>query len=124
MGDGSVDEDIQKAIIQLKAKTASSNQQKAIINSQIDALSKQARRSELVTQELNSVPEDVNTYCATGRMFIQKSIPDLIADLASQREEYNKTVEALRKKLDYVNKSLADAQQGLRDLISAKQQKM
>ncbi|VUZ52071.1 unnamed protein product, partial [Hymenolepis diminuta] len=69
------------------------------------------------------MPEDVNTYCATGRMFIQKSIPDLVADLASQREEYNKTVEALKKKLDYVNKSLADAQQGLRDLISAKQQK-
>ncbi|VDO09733.1 unnamed protein product [Rodentolepis nana] len=123
MGDGSVDEDIQKAIIQLKAKTASSNQQKAIINSQIEALSKQIRRSELVTQELHSMPEDVNAYSATGRMFIQKSIPDLITDLATQREEYSKTVEALKKKLDYVNKSLADAQQGLRDLISAKQQK-
>ena len=55
---------------------------------------------------------------------MQKSIPDLVSELSSQREEYNKTIESLKKKLDYVNKSLTDAQQGLRDLISAKQQKM
>ena len=50
------------------AKTAASNQQKAVINAQIDALSKQIRRSELVTEEITSLPEDVNTYSAIGRM--------------------------------------------------------
>lgn len=48
----------------------------------------------------------------------------MVADHSTQREEYNKTIESLKKKLEYVNKSLTDAQQGLRDLISAKQQKM
>ncbi|VDM34058.1 unnamed protein product [Hydatigera taeniaeformis] len=124
MGDGVADEDIQKAIVQLKNKTAASNQQKHLINAQIDALSKQIRRSELVTEEITSLPDSVNTYSSIGRMFIQKSVPDLVKDLSAQREEYNRTIESLKKKLEYVNKSLADAQQGLRDLISAKQQKM
>ncbi|KAL5961490.1 Box C/D snoRNA protein 1 [Taenia solium] len=123
MGDSAVDEDIQK-IIQLKGKTAASNQQKLLINAQIDALSKQIRRSELVTEEITSLPDGVNTYSSIGRMFIQKSIPDLVRDLSLQSEEYNRTIGSLKKKLDYVNKSLADAQQGLRDLISAKQQRM
>uniref|UniRef100_A0A5K3FCI0 Prefoldin subunit 6 n=2 Tax=Mesocestoides corti TaxID=53468 RepID=A0A5K3FCI0_MESCO len=124
MGDGAVDEDIQKAIIQLKAKTISSNQQKSLLNAQIDALSKQIRRSELVAQEITSLPDGVNTYCSVGRMFIQKCIPDLVSELQTQREDYSKSIESLKKKLDYVNESLADAQQGLRDLISAKQQRM
>ncbi|EUB60281.1 Prefoldin subunit [Echinococcus granulosus] len=124
MGDGAVDGDIQKAIIQLKNKTAASNQQKLLINAQIDALSKQIRRSELVTEEITSLPDGVNTYSSIGRMFIQKNVPDLVRDLSSQSEEYKRTIESLKKKLDYVSKGLADAQQGLRDLISAKQQKM
>ncbi|KAH9278456.1 Prefoldin subunit 1 [Echinococcus granulosus] len=112
------------AIIQLKNKTAASNQQKLLINAQIDALSKQIRRSELVTEEITSLPDGVNTYSSIGRMFIQKNVPDLVRDLSSQSEEYKRTIESLKKKLDYVSKGLADAQQGLRDLISAKQQKM
>ncbi|VDD82773.1 unnamed protein product, partial [Mesocestoides corti] len=55
-------------IIQLKAKTISSNQQKSLLNAQIDALSKQIRRSELVAQEITSLPDGVNTYCSVGRM--------------------------------------------------------
>ena len=55
--------------MQLKAKTVASNQQKVVINAQIDALSKQIRRSELVTEEITSLPKDVNTYSAVGKMY-------------------------------------------------------
>ena len=40
-----------------------------------------------------------------------------------QRKEYKATIEYIKKQLDYVNKGLADVQQGLRGLISAKQHK-
>ncbi|KAL5103222.1 hypothetical protein TcWFU_001998 [Taenia crassiceps] len=62
MGDSAVDEDIQKS------KTVASNQQKLLINAQIDALSKQIRRSELVKEEITSLPEGVNTYSSIGRI--------------------------------------------------------
>ncbi len=55
--------------MQLKAKTAMSNQQKGFLNAQIEGLLKQARRSELVTEEIKALPEGVNTYKATGRMY-------------------------------------------------------
>lgn len=54
--------------MQLKAKTMASNQQKGFLNAQVEALAKQIRRSELVTEEIKSLPEGVNTYSSTGRM--------------------------------------------------------
>nr|VZI22333.1 unnamed protein product [Spirometra erinaceieuropaei] len=90
----------------------------------INALNTQIRRSELVTEQVKELPDRTNTYSSVGRMFIQKSVSEIISELTDQRKECQRNVESLQAKLDYVNKGLQESQQGLRDLISLKQQKM
>uniref|UniRef100_A0A0X3NZM4 Prefoldin subunit 1 n=1 Tax=Schistocephalus solidus TaxID=70667 RepID=A0A0X3NZM4_SCHSO len=124
MSEKGMDPDIQKAVIELKNKTTQANQQIGFLNAQINALNTQIRRSELVTEQVKELPDGTNTYSSVGRMFIQKSVSEIISDLADQRKECQHNVESLQAKLDYVNKGLQEAQQGLRDLISLKQQKM
>ncbi|CAH8632364.1 unnamed protein product [Schistosoma rodhaini] len=63
------DPDVKKAIEAHRQKTVTANQQFSILNSQIESLNIKFRRSQLIESELVTLPGDVATYKACGRIY-------------------------------------------------------
>ncbi|THD19185.1 putative prefoldin subunit [Fasciola hepatica] len=111
----------QQAIEAHRQQTITANQQIAILNAQLDGMNVKHRRSELIEQELNTLPEDVVTYKATGRMFIKRSIPVILEGLLQERTIITENIDLLKNNREAVNKSLAESKEALRELLNAKQ---
>ncbi|VDP87003.1 unnamed protein product [Echinostoma caproni] len=116
-----VDPDVKKAIEAHRQQTITANQQIAILNAQLEGLSVKHRRSELIEQELKTLPEDVVTYKATGRMFIRRDIPVILEGLLQERSSITENMELLKNNKEAVSKSLAESKEALRELLNSKQ---
>ncbi|KAA0189408.1 putative prefoldin subunit [Fasciolopsis buskii] len=117
-----VDPDVKKQAIEAhRQQTITANQQIALLNVQLDGLNVKHRRSELIEQELKTLPEDVVTYKATGRMFIKRNIPAILEGLLQERASIIENIDLLKNNREGVSKSLAESKEALRELLNAKQ---
>ncbi|RTG84882.1 prefoldin subunit 1 [Schistosoma bovis] len=115
------DPDVKKAIEAHRQKTVMANQQISVLNSQIESLNIKFRRSQLIESELVTLPEDVATYKACGRMFIKKTRETLIEDIKKDRDKVTDSIEISQKARDTVNNELSESKEALRELLSSKQ---
>ncbi|KAK4468483.1 hypothetical protein MN116_007686 [Schistosoma mekongi] len=115
------DPDVKKAIEAHRQKTAIASQQISVLNSQIESYNIKLRRSQLIESELTTLPKDVTTYKACGRMFIKKPRESLIDDIKNDRSKITASIETAHKTRDTVSEELGESKEALRVLLSSKQ---
>ncbi|OMH78999.1 putative prefoldin subunit 1 [Zancudomyces culisetae] len=76
-----------------------------------------ARKDEITKIELQSLPENVNTFVSLGKMFYKEPKSKIISDFEADSKSSKDMLEALQKKKKYLEKTLKDAQDNLRDFL-------
>ncbi|PAA60760.1 hypothetical protein BOX15_Mlig007696g1 [Macrostomum lignano] len=87
---------------------------------QMDQLQKDVRHRQLVLEELASINPEGRVYSSVGRMFMLQPVDEIRAEIRtkiSASEEKAKTLEANKT---YLEQSLKEAENNLREMIQAK----
>jgi prefoldin subunit 1 len=118
-----VDLELKKAFEDLQVKMITTRNQMKLIGTQVDALKRQATHSKLTEAELKQLDETVPMYEGIGRMFALSTKEQILTGLENKTKLNEARVASLEKNKDYLEKSLKDSENSLRELISVKQGK-
>ncbi|KAJ1946457.1 hypothetical protein EC988_005547, partial [Linderina pennispora] len=79
------------------------------------------RLAGLTKRELEGLGSSVPMYKSMGKMFVQETKADLLADLEKTTTESATMLTALEKKQKFVKRELDDATGNLRDIVMSSQ---
>merc|ERR1712142_802309 len=116
------DMELKKAFAELQTKMVTSSQQIKMSELQIEQLKRQIKHSQLVEQELAQVPATTRCYEGVGRMFILEPIDKIKENLAKKTEVSESKIKSIETNRTYMEKSLKESEDNLRELIISKQQ--
>ncbi|PAA88159.1 hypothetical protein BOX15_Mlig003430g1 [Macrostomum lignano] len=120
MASSGVDMELKEAITQLQQKKLQTNQQLMFQSRQMDQLQKDVRHRQLVLEELSSISPEGRVYSSVGRMFMLQPVDEIRTEIRtkiSASEDKAKTLEANKT---YLEQSLKEAENNLREMIQAK----
>ena len=118
-----VDLELKKAFEDLQVKMINTRNQMKAITGQVETLKRQTQHSKLTEAELKQLPESVPMYEGIGRMFVLSGKDKILAGLENKAKTNDSRVTGLEKNKEYLEKSLKDSENSLRELISVKQGK-
>jgi prefoldin subunit 1 len=117
------DPELKKAFEDLQVKMVSNRSQMKIIAIQSDQFKRQIQHSKLTEKEVGQLNEEVKMYEGIGRMFILCDKNRILTNLDEKMKSYESKISSLEKTREYLDKSLKDSENSLRELISIKQGK-
>jgi prefoldin subunit 1 len=118
-----VDLELKRAFEDLQVKMINTRNQMKVIGAQSETLKRQTHHSKLTEAELRQLPENVPMYEGIGRMFALSTKDKIISGLETKVKSNETRVAGLDKNKEYLEKSLKDSENSLRELISVKQGK-
>ena len=118
-----VDMELKKAFEELQVKIVNNRNQMKVIASQTEQLKRQIQHSTLTLAEIQQLSESVRMYEGVGRMFCLSDKPKVLKSLEEKSKLCETKIAAFEKSKEYLDKNLKDSENGLRELISAKQGK-
>ncbi|KAI1001358.1 hypothetical protein K3495_g6843 [Podosphaera aphanis] len=87
---------------EIEAQATQSQQQVAIVKSQILAKQREIRMRDLTSKEVASLPSDTKIYEGVGKMFVFSPTANLNKRLRNETDELKSDVKNLEKKLQYL----------------------
>ena len=118
-----VDLELKKAFEDLQVKMLTTRNQMKVITAQVEQLKRQIQHSKLTDAEIMQMAEDVRLYEGIGRMFSLSDKTKIIKNLDEKTKQCETKIASLEKTKEYLDKSLRDSENSLRELISVKQGK-
>ena len=118
-----VDMELKKAFEDLQMKMMTSRSQIKVITSQVEQLKRQIQHSKLTEAELESMSSNVRMYEGIGRMFALSAKPTILKGLGDKSKKCEEKITSLEKSKEYLEKSVKESENSLRELITAKQGK-
>ncbi|PVD38053.1 hypothetical protein C0Q70_00663 [Pomacea canaliculata] len=106
----------------MQIKKIQTSQQLKIADQQVEALKRKIAHSQLVDKEIASLPEETRVYEGVGRMFLLMSIPVVRENLAKKKDQAEDKIKTIETNKEYLEKSLKENEQNLRELVLSKQQ--
>ncbi|XP_025102429.1 prefoldin subunit 1-like isoform X1 [Pomacea canaliculata] len=111
-----------QAFQEMQIKKIQTSQQLKIADQQVEALKRKIAHSQLVDKEIASLPEETRVYEGVGRMFLLMSIPVVRENLAKKKDQAEDKIKTIETNKEYLEKSLKENEQNLRELVLSKQQ--
>ena len=108
--------DFQMKILETRSKVKQ-------IENNIESLQRCSQKSNLTEMELKTIPETVNTYQSVGRLFYKSPRNNIMASLKEKVKSNQERIEKLEKERGYLENSLKESENNLREMISHKQGK-
>ncbi|KAK3091350.1 hypothetical protein FSP39_019174 [Pinctada imbricata] len=99
-----------------------STQQIKISEAQIETLKRTIQHSRLVDHEINSLPDHTRLYEGVGRMFILQPATVVKKNLGNKAKAAEEKIKSLESTKQYLEKSIKESEDNLRELVSSKQQ--
>jgi len=115
-----VDMELKKAFQELQSRMISTTQQLKVSDMQIEQLKRQIAHSRLVEKEIESLPKDTKTYEGVGRMFVLQPIETVEKNLTDKVKACEEKVKALENGKVYLERSIKEGEENLRELIQSK----
>ncbi|GIX83849.1 prefoldin subunit 1 [Caerostris darwini] len=116
-----VDLELKKAFQELQAKVLDTTQKLKLADLQIDSYNKSIQHANLTQHELKSYPGDTNMYNGVGRMFLLTP-PDEIVKMLSEKVNTSKDkIKELETSKTYLERSMKESEENLRELVASKQ---
>ncbi|XP_034312615.1 prefoldin subunit 1-like [Crassostrea angulata] len=117
-----VDLELKKAFQELQVKMVTSTQQIKVSDAQIDQLKRSIKHSELVEHEIGALPDSTRLYEGVGRMFILQPHDSIKKNLANKKKGAEEKIKNLETSKSYLEKSIKESEDNLRELVMSKQQ--
>lgn len=116
-----VDLELKKAFEDLQIKMITTRNQMKVITAQIEQLKRQGHHSKLTEAEIGQLDASVPMYEGIGRMFALSAKDKILKGLDEKAKNCDVKIASLEKNKEYLEKSLKDSENSLRELITVKQ---
>ncbi|CAG4955131.1 unnamed protein product [Colias eurytheme] len=117
-----VDLELKKAFAELHVKMLETSKKIQVIDTQMDVLRQVMRHVEITQHELGALPPDTKTYETVGRMFLRTDLDDIKRNLKNKVNNFNSRTDELRENKFYLEKSLKESQDNLREMVQQKKE--
>ncbi|XP_068248419.1 prefoldin subunit 1 [Palaemon carinicauda] len=121
MSKGEPDQELKKAFMELQGKMQETNQKLRIADVQVESLKKQIVHAQLTDKEIQSLGESTRVYEGVGRMFLLTDIPMVRTNLKAKVAKCNEKISTLQSNKEYLERSMSESQNNLREMIKLKQ---
>ncbi|KAK7015154.1 Prefoldin subunit 1 [Halocaridina rubra] len=115
------DQELKKAFMELQGKMQETNQKLRIADVQVESLKKQIAHAQLTDKEIQSLGENTRVYESVGRMFLLTDIPMVRNNLKAKVGKCNEKITSLQSNKEYLERSMQESQNNLREMIKLKQ---
>lgn len=116
------DIELKRAFVELQAQMNDTNQKLRIADVQVEGLKKLIVHSQLTDTEIQSLGSDVRVFESVGRMFLLTDIAEVRQNLTAKVGKSQEKIKLLQTNKEYLEKSLQESQNNLREMIKLKQQ--
>ncbi|KAK4311782.1 hypothetical protein Pmani_016739 [Petrolisthes manimaculis] len=121
MSKGEPDQELKKAFMELHGKMQETNQKLRIADVQVESLKKQIVHAQLTDKEIQSLGGSTRVYESVGRMFLLTDIPMVRENLKAKVAKCNDKITTLQGNKEYLERSMQESQNNLREMIKLKQ---
>ncbi|XP_041365041.1 prefoldin subunit 1-like isoform X2 [Gigantopelta aegis] len=97
-------------------------QQLKISDAQVETLKRQMAHSKLVISEISQLPDDVRVFEGVGRMFLLQPNAEIKTNLDKKIKASDEKIKSIETTKVYLEKSLRESENNLRELVLSKQQ--
>ncbi|KAK4211407.1 putative prefoldin subunit 1 [Rhypophila decipiens] len=108
-------EALQKAKIESQAIAA--QQQIGLVRTQLAGKQREMRLAQLTRSEISSLPPDTAVYEGVGKMFVSLPAPTMQDKLGGQMKEMETEIEALGKRLHYLETTAKNSQEHIEKML-------
>uniref|UniRef100_A0A023GDU7 Putative prefoldin subunit 1 n=2 Tax=Amblyomma triste TaxID=251400 RepID=A0A023GDU7_AMBTT len=116
-----VDMELKKAFQELQMKMIDTTRRLRIADMQIETLRKSVRYSYCTGEVISEAPPGTKMYQAVGRMFVAADFDEVMGLLDEQMTTCNEKIKSLENNKAYLEKSLKESENNLREMIVQKQ---
>lgn len=113
--------ELKKAFMELQQKMQNTNQSIRLSDMQIETLKRQIHHATLTDKEIQAVPAETRVYDGIGRMFILNDVQNVRKNLEKRQASHKEKIAKLESNKQYLEKSLKESENNLRELIKTKQ---
>ncbi|XP_076334215.1 prefoldin subunit 1 isoform X2 [Tachypleus tridentatus] len=116
-----VDLELKKAFQELQTKMIETTQKLKMSDIQIESLKKTIQHAKLTDSEILSLPADTRMYQGLGRTFLLTTPQDIKKDIEEKIKTSDEKIKNLESNKVYLEKSLKESEDNLREMIAQKQ---
>ncbi|RZC34256.1 Prefoldin 2 domain containing protein [Asbolus verrucosus] len=117
-----VDLELKKAFTELQEKQIDTAQKLRIADLQIETLKRNKQHASFTEREISSLEEGTKTYESVGRMFVLTPIEQVKEGLQQKQAMSEEKIKVLINNKTYLENSLKDATNSLRELVQQKKE--
>ncbi|KAK4649401.1 uncharacterized protein QC761_118540 [Podospora bellae-mahoneyi] len=93
---------LSQLVREIESQAIAAQQQIGLVRTQMASKQREMRLAQLTRSEISSLPPDTAVYEGVGKMFVGLPVPTLQEKLSSQVKENETELEALSKRLHYL----------------------
>ncbi|KAK4170173.1 ceramidase-domain-containing protein [Cladorrhinum sp. PSN259] len=111
----------QVLIREIESQAVAAQQQIGLVRTQIASKQREMRLGQLTRSEISSLPPDTPVYEGVGKMFVGLPAPELQDKLGTQIKELETEMEALGKRLHYLETTAKNSQDHIEKMLKGGQ---
>uniref|UniRef100_A0A023FGL6 Putative prefoldin subunit 1 n=1 Tax=Amblyomma cajennense TaxID=34607 RepID=A0A023FGL6_AMBCJ len=113
--------ELKKAFQELQMKMIDTTRRLRIADMQIESLRKAVRHAYCTGEVIAEAPEGTKMYQSVGRMFMAADFEEIMSSLDVKMKSCNEKIKSLENNKAYLEKSLKESENNLREMIVQKQ---
>ncbi|KAK3311190.1 Prefoldin [Chaetomium strumarium] len=110
-------EALQKLLREVETQAIAAQQQISLVRTQVASKQREMRLAQLTRSEIASLPPDTAVYEGVGKMFVAVPVPALQEKLGGQMKDIETEVDALGKRLHYLETTAKNSQEHIEKIL-------
>ncbi|KAK3383650.1 Prefoldin [Lasiosphaeria ovina] len=110
-------EALQKLVREIESQAMAAQQQISLVRTQLSSKQREMRLVQLTRSEISTLPPDTAAYEGVGKMFVAVPVPELQDKLGSSMKEMEGEVEAMGKRLHYLETTAKNSQEHIERML-------
>ncbi|KAK4039792.1 ceramidase-domain-containing protein [Parachaetomium inaequale] len=110
-------EALQKLVREIESQAIAAQQQISLVRTQTASKQREMRLAQLTRSEIAALPSDTAVYEGVGKMFVAIPVPALQDKLGSQIKEIETEVDAMGKRLHYLETTAKNSQDHIEKML-------
>lgn len=114
--------ELKKAFTEMQINKLATTKKINMIDMKCDMVKTGKHKYTLTEKGTSNLTDDTRVYLSVGRMFLLTDVQNMRDELKTKQEKCDKAIELLEKKKEFLQKSLKDQEDGLRELVQQRKE--
>ncbi|XP_023166328.2 prefoldin subunit 1 [Drosophila hydei] len=117
-----MDMELKKAFTEMQINKLETTKKISMIDMKCDMVKTGKQKYSLTEKSTSNLTDDTRVYMSVGRMFLLTDLDSMRGELKTKQDKCDKAIELLEKKKEFLQKSLKDQEDGLRELVQQRKE--